>query len=165
MVPRPLGSKHAGDIVIGGGLTKAAEEGLYEYGTTDDATTDPVIIDYLKATTAVYFGNNWGDDDPAGRIRQEWSGIMGYSADGFPLVGPVPQEEGLYVAASFQGNGMVLCYLCAEAVTEMLFGVDDRALDAWFPNAFRIRKERFGHTFQGRLHVKAAQELEVKSQL
>lgn len=165
MIPRPPGLKHAGDIVIGGGLTKAAEEGLYEYGTTDDTTTDPLIIEYLRETTPIYFGDNWGQDDPAGRIRREWSGIMGYSADGFPLVGHVPEEEGLYIAASFQGHGMVLCYLCAKALTEILFGAEDRALDSWFPKAFRMRKERFSNKFEGRLHVKAAKELEVKSQL
>lgn len=165
MIPRPPGSEFAGDIVIGGGLTEAAEEGLYEYGTTDDTTTDPVIINYLGETTGKYFRENWGDDDPAGRIRQEWSGIMGYSADGFPLVGRVPDEAGLYLAASFQGHGMVLCYLCARALTEMVFGADDKALDAWFPHAFRMQKERFGTTFEGRLHVKAAKELELKSQL
>lgn len=165
MIPRPSGSSHAGDIVIGGGLTKAAEEGLYEYGTTDDTTTDPFIIEYLRETTPMYLRDNWGEDDPAGRIRREWSGIMGYSADGFPLVGHVPEEEGLYIAASFQGHGMVLCYLCAKALTEMIFGADDRALDSWFPKAFRMRKERFGNKFEGRLHVKAAKELEVKSPL
>lgn len=165
MIPRPPGSKFAGDIVIGGGLSKAREDGLYEFGTTDDTTTDPVIVEYLHETTAMYFRDHWGDDDPAGRIRREWSGIMGYSADGFPLVGQVPQEEGLYIAASFQGHGMVLCYLCAKALTEMLFGTDNRLLDSWFPKAFRMREERFNATFEGRRHVMAAKELEVKSQL
>ena len=165
MVPQPSGSKHAADIVIGGGLTKAVEEGLYEYGTTDDTTTDSMIIAYLKETTAIYFRDHWGEDDPAGRIRREWSGIMSYSADGFPLVGQVPEQEGLYIAASFQGHGMVLCYLCAKALAEVLFGTDDRELDSWFPKAFRMRKERFADKFEGRLHVKAAKELEVKSQL
>lgn len=165
MIPRPPGSKFAGDIVIGGGLTKAVEEGLYEYGTTDDTTTDPRIIDYLKETTITYFGDNWGEDNKKGRIRQEWSGIMGYSADGFPLIGHIPGEEGLSIAASFQGHGMVLCFLCAKALTEILLGADDKQLDPWFPRAFRMRKERLQKKFEGRLHVKAAKELEVKSQL
>ncbi|KAI9872725.1 MAG: hypothetical protein M1830_001257, partial [Pleopsidium flavum] len=106
MIPRPPGSRFAGDIIIGGGLTKAAEEGLYEYGTTNDTTTDPEIIDYLRETTVTYFGDNWDQDHTEGRIRREWSGIMGYSADGFPLIGQMPGEEGLYITASFQGHGM-----------------------------------------------------------
>jgi glycine/D-amino acid oxidase-like deaminating enzyme len=77
MIPRPQGSKYAGDIVIGGGLVKAAEEGLYEYGTTDDTVTTPDITKWLVETTPRYFGENWGDDDPEGRIRKEWTGIMG----------------------------------------------------------------------------------------
>ena len=165
MVPRPPGTKFANDIIIGGGLIKAADEGLYEYGNTDDTSTDPATIDYLRDTTPMYFGRNWGDDHSDGRIRQQWSGIMGYSADGFPLVGEMPGETGLFIAASFQGHGMVLCFLCAKALTDILFGADDNALRSWFPDAFRMRAERFEKKFEGRLHVKAAKDLEVKSQL
>lgn len=165
MISRPPGSRFAGDMVIGGGLTKAAEDGVYEYGTTDDTTTDQIIIDYLREVTPTYFGNNWGQDSKEGRIRRSWSGIMGYSADGFPLVGPMPGEDGLHMAASFQGHGMVLCFLCAEALTGMFIGTHDKDLDLWFPRAFRISKERLQKNFEGRLHVKAATELETKSQV
>jgi glycine/D-amino acid oxidase-like deaminating enzyme len=105
MVPRPPGSKLSGDIVIGGGLTKAEDEGLYQYGTTDDTVVDPAISAYLTQSTETFFGENWGLDHPDGRIRSEWTGIMGYSADGYPLVGEIPGEKGLYISASFQGHG------------------------------------------------------------
>lgn len=77
MISRPLSSKYAGDIIMGGGLVKAPEEGLHEYGTTDDTTLNTVIHDYLVETTPRYFGDNWGDDHPEGRIRKAWTGIMG----------------------------------------------------------------------------------------
>ncbi|EEP78772.1 conserved hypothetical protein [Uncinocarpus reesii 1704] len=105
MIPRPPGSKYEGDIVIGGGLAIAKEDGLYQYGTVDDTTTDPDILEYLTATTQRYFGKNWGQDHPAGRIRKHWSGIMGFTADGHPLVGEIPGEPGLYISAAFQGHG------------------------------------------------------------
>ncbi|KAI9839826.1 MAG: hypothetical protein M1819_000016 [Sarea resinae] len=105
MIPRPPGSRYAGDIVIGGGLTKAAEDGLFEYGTVDDTCLNDVISAYLKGSNVNYFKGNWGDDDPEGRVRREWTGIMGYSADGCPFVGAVPGDEGLYISASFQGHG------------------------------------------------------------
>lgn len=107
MIPRPPGSKFAGDIVIGGGLTKGVEEGLYQYGNTDDRAVDPEISKYLVGSTLKFFGKeNWGEDDPEGRIRREWSGVMGYSADLHPLVGEMPGEKGLFISASFQGHGM-----------------------------------------------------------
>lgn len=163
MIPRPQGSKFAGDIAIGGGLAKAASEGIYEYGTVDDTTTDPVILDYLRNSTVKYFGSNWGNDDPEGRIRKAWTGIMGYSADGFPIVGQVPNEDELYIAASFQGLGMVLCFYSAKALVQMMNKIDEKELD-WFPMAFRITKERMSHTFMTKLQMIAPKDLECRGQ-
>ena len=105
MIPRPSGSLHAGDIVIGGGLVKAAQEGLYEYGTTDDQTLNADVSKHLRESTKQYFGENWGQDANEGRIRKEWTGIMGYSPDGFPMIGELPGEKDLWICASFQGHG------------------------------------------------------------
>ncbi|EFW13871.1 hypothetical protein D8B26_005951 [Coccidioides posadasii str. Silveira] len=163
MIPRPPGSKHAGDIVIGGGLAIAKEEGLYQYGTVDDTVCDTDIVDYLIASTERYFGKNWGKDDPAGRIRMHWSGIMGYSADGHPLVGEMPGEPGLYISASFQGHGMVLSFLCSQALTSMLFGDDEQCLFAWFPKTYKITSQRLKQKFEKRITRLITPE--VKSQL
>ncbi len=161
MIPRPPGSKFAGDIVIGGGLVKARDEGLEEFGTTDDTTVNAEISTYLTETTPRYFGTNWGEDDSEGRIRKEWTGIMGYSGDGFPFVGEVPKQENLWVAASFQGHGMVLCWMCARALTSMIAGRDDEELRKWFPDVFRVSGERLKNQFKGRLHTKV--EVKVNS--
>ncbi|KAJ0159607.1 hypothetical protein CTA2_9401, partial [Colletotrichum tanaceti] len=132
MVPRPAGAPFAGDMVIGGGLVRAPDEGLEEYGTTDDSRLNPVISSYLHETTPRYFGDNWGDDDGdgaagGGRLRAEWTGIMGFSPDGFPFVGQMPgigggggNDEGLWVSAGFQGHGMVFCWMCAKALVTMM---------------------------------------------
>jgi glycine/D-amino acid oxidase-like deaminating enzyme len=151
MITRPAGSKNEGDVVIGGGLTKAAEEGVGEYGNTDDTALDGDIVEYLTGCTKNFLGPNWGQDHEEGRIRHVHSGIMGYSGDGYPLVGPVPEQPGLWIDASFQGHGMVLCFLCARALSEMVLGTDEeKQLDEWFPNAFKMTEERFGHVFKGR---------------
>ena len=165
MISRPKGSRFAGDVVIGGGLTKAADGGLHEYGTTNDTKLDPVIVSYLRNSTPKYFGMNWGEDDAEGRIRNEWSGIMGYSADGFPMIGEIPDESGLFVAASFQGHGMVLCLSSAKALASIINKEDEKALHQWFPACFRLTEKRMKHTFQGRLHTIAPTDLEVKGQL
>lgn len=77
MISRPPGSEFAGDIIIGGGLVKAPEEGLHEYGNTDDTTLNRHIHNYLVETTPRYFGKSWGREHVDGRIRGEWTGIMG----------------------------------------------------------------------------------------
>jgi glycine/D-amino acid oxidase-like deaminating enzyme len=172
LICRPQSSKHAGDIIIGGGLVKAPQEGLHEYGTTDDTNLNDDILQYLVETTPRYFGESWGQDHPEGRIRKEWTGIMGksvqyscglsqnsnlsigYSPDGLPFVGEVPDMKGLYISASFQGHGMVLCFLCAKALVQIMCH-DGKELDSWFPQSFRITEERMQKPFRGRLHAAA----------
>lgn len=147
MISRPQSSKISSDIAIGGGLTKAANKGLAEYGTTDDTTTDPDIVNYLQNSMLEYFGSNWGNDDPEGRIRNVWTGITGQSADGFPFIGQVPKEDGLYVAASFQGLGMVLSLYSAKALVQIMNNIMENELE-WFPTAFRITVDRMDHNFK-----------------
>ncbi|KAF2963613.1 hypothetical protein GQX73_g9970 [Xylaria multiplex] len=154
MIPRPQGSKFEGDIVIGGRLTSAVSEGLNEYGTTDDTTEDGDTMRDLGNTLPQYFGENWGADHPEGRVRSQWTGIMGYSPDGLPFVGEMPGEKDLWVSASFQGHGMVLCWMSAKALVEMMEGRDGGELRRWFPDVFRISESRFDLTFKGRMHTR-----------
>ncbi|KAI4097365.1 MAG: hypothetical protein LQ344_000464 [Seirophora lacunosa] len=165
MIFRPVGSTFAGDLVIGGCSTKAPQEGLQEWGTTDDTSMDPQIGQYVRDSAAQYFGSQWGADHPDGRIRRQWTGIMGYSSQGFPFVGLVPHEEDLWIAASFQGLGMVLCFHTAEALVTMMEDEDDVALNEWFPSAFRMSEDRLKHKFRGRLHEESPMNLEDRSQL
>ncbi|KIX98144.1 uncharacterized protein Z520_06224 [Fonsecaea multimorphosa CBS 102226] len=161
MISRPAGSKFEGDIVIGGGMHVAKDGGTSEYGNTDDTTYDENSADYLLECTERYFGTeNWGKDNPEGRCRRTWSGVMGFSCDGYPFVGPVPGEEGLYLAASFQGHGMVLCFLCAKAAASMIQGTDGEELKTWFPTCYRVTPERMDKKFGGRLRASGAPEPE-----
>jgi glycine/D-amino acid oxidase-like deaminating enzyme len=123
-----------------------------EFGTVDDSVVNEGISRYLRESTGRYFGADWGEDQPEGRVRSEWTGIMGFSPDGFPFVGEVPGEKGLWVSCSFQGHGMVLCWMCARALVEMMEGHDGEALKEWFPDVFRISQERLAKRFQGRLY-------------
>ncbi|KAI0888380.1 FAD dependent oxidoreductase [Annulohypoxylon maeteangense] len=151
MIPRPKGSKFEGDIVIGGALAKAPADGLEEYGTTDDTAFNEVIMKSLDECLRKYFGDNWGADNSEGRIRKSWTGIMGFSPDGFPFVGEMPGEKDLWVSTSFQGHGMVLCWMCARALVTMMGDGDEKELDAWFPEIFKINEQRLRLTFRGRL--------------
>ena len=160
MISRPPGSKFEGDVIIGGGMHVAKDEGMNEYGNTDDTVYDEGSAEYLLECTRRYFGTaeNWGEDHPEGHARKIWSGVMGFSADGYPFVGPVPREEGLYLCASFQGHGMVLCFLSATALTAMIEDKDGRELNSWFPHCYRVTEERMGKKFQGRLKATGAPE-------
>ena len=179
MIPRPTGTKDEGSICIGGGTTKGPDDArVLEYGTTDDTMMDPMIFTYLKNSAAGYFGFNWGKDASKGRILQAWTGIMGYSADGFPLVGKVPDMDvigqtgihngrgdlNLWIAASFQGSGMVMCFMAAKALSLMMSETNDDKAREWLPEAWLMGKHRLGRKFQGRLHTVAPKNLEANGQ-
>ncbi|EXJ79843.1 hypothetical protein A1O3_08128 [Capronia epimyces CBS 606.96] len=164
MISRPAGTKFEGDIVIGGGTHVAKDQGLAEYGNTDDTTYDKASAAYLlDCTKRSYFRSHWGPDHPEGQCRYVWSGIMGISSDGYPFVGGVPGEQGLYLDVSFQGHGMVLCFLCAKATASMVLGREaEDNLDAWFPTCYRVSRERLHKRFAGsKLNVSRAPELHL----
>ncbi|ERS97112.1 FAD dependent oxidoreductase family protein [Sporothrix schenckii 1099-18] len=177
MVARPPGSTCAGDIVMGGGLkfadtTKvggAGTGGLCEYGSTDDTTLNPTVSAYLRETPIRYFGQGWGGDHPDGRVRAEWTGIMGYTPDGYPLVGEMPSpvsagadNSGLWLCCAFQGHGMAYSWPCGQALAAMIQSAEvddeaklqeeDAALRQWFPDCFRVTEARLNLRFAGRLH-------------
>ncbi|EPE29026.1 FAD/NAD(P)-binding protein [Glarea lozoyensis ATCC 20868] len=148
MIPRPAGTEFEGDIIIGGGLFRTPDNGLEEHGNTDDTSLNSAISSYLHESTPTYFGNSWGEDQPEGRIRQEWTGIMGYTLDGFPHVGHI--RDNLWIGAGFQGHGMVLCWLSGKALVEKLDGIEGD-VDSWFPKAFWTSEER--RTAKGTLDI------------
>ncbi|USP76171.1 uncharacterized protein yc1106_03445 [Curvularia clavata] len=158
MIPRPLsdGGQH---IVIGGGLNRLPNGGASEYGIVDDGSLNPTISKYLRETLKGYHGTeNWGeksDAEAADRVVQEWTGIMGATADGQPFVGEVPGEKGLWVSAGFNGHGMVLCLKSAEALVKMIEAGGTHGKPEWFPDSFLITKERLEKChFRGRTDIR-----------
>lgn len=51
-----------------------------------------------------------GEENPSKRLYMGWSGIMGFSEDGFPWVGPVSEElgggQGQWICAGYTGEGI-----------------------------------------------------------
>ncbi|KAK2748084.1 hypothetical protein FQN55_004635 [Onygenales sp. PD_40] len=150
MIQCPDSSKYPGDIVIGGGFVRGINGGLTNYGNTNDAVVEPVTSEYLAASTVEFFGRNWGKDDPAGRVRTEWTGIFAVSPDGYPLVGEMPGEPGLFVSAAFNGHGMALSLLCSQALTSMMFGDSETALYSWFPKAYKVTAQRLAQRLRAK---------------
>lgn len=170
MIPRllPEGGQH---IVIGGGLGRLQDAGASEFGTVDDSSLSASISKYLYKTLPGYFGSeNWGetnDQESSERVAQEWTGIMGATADGRPFVGKVLEVmknqsacetedivpiRNLWISAGFNGHGMVLCLKSAEALVRMIDngGEYTDELD-WFPESFLFSKQRLQKCqFKGR---------------
>ncbi len=54
------------------------------------------------------------------KITHRWAGIMGFSCDELPSIGPVPGTVNLYAAAGYHGHGMGFAVAAAQAVAEMI---------------------------------------------
>lgn len=88
----------------------------------------------------------WEDAAPVEPLKV-WSGIMGFTADGMPLVGNVPASltgrpgRGEWISAGFNGHGMDKCWLSGEAVARMVLG---ETHIPQFPRAYLLDAERVG---------------------
>jgi glycine/D-amino acid oxidase-like deaminating enzyme len=65
------------------------------------------------------------------RVTHRWSGTMGFSMDGIPLVGSLPDMPNVYFAVGFTGHGLGFGLATSERLAaRMLFGRDLEWLDA-----------------------------------
>lgn len=71
--------------------------------------------------------------------------VMGYSADGFPFVGSVPEKAGQFICAGFSGHGMPQIFLSAKALASMVLD-GKRVEEVDLPRLYRVDKERLQRT-------------------
>ncbi len=118
-----------GRIVLGGMRELSSTQ---ELGVDDDSVVEPTVSQGLRSFLPQYFPSLHGI-----KVEQEWTGIMGFSPDYNPLVGPVPERDGEYMAAGFTGHGMPIAFLAAKAVAAMIMGCQpDSFVDAFLPSRF-----------------------------
>lgn len=53
-------------------------------------------------------------------VTHRWSGTMGFSRDGLPIVGAVPGVPGALAAVGFTGHGFGFAWLCGAALAELV---------------------------------------------
>ena len=110
-----------GRFLLGGGRKYYREA---ENDTSDDRL-NPAVQAYLDRYLQRYF------PDVQAPVAQRWSGIMGFSADGLPLVGSLPGKPRIGFAVGFNGHGLALGAAAAElAVGKLLTGSAAGAFDA-----------------------------------
>lgn len=63
-------------------------------------------------------------------IEHAWGGVMGYTADARPLVGPIPGRPGVYCIAGFSGNGLSRFLEAGRMLVDLLRG-GSGPVDAW----------------------------------
>lgn len=64
------------------------------------------------------------------RIKKRWSGIMGFTCDGFPIVGPIPHLPQVYAMCGMNAHGMGLSFALGKMVSELMIkGRSDLFMD------------------------------------
>ncbi|ODN84013.1 hypothetical protein L202_00048 [Cryptococcus amylolentus CBS 6039] len=145
-----ISTPHAG-IVLGLTSDNAIKQGVMDkkeiYGNWNDSYVQPAAEKWLGEFCKKNF-EGWGEEAVGeGRIRA-WTGIQCATQDTLPLIGSVPLQqlqdekkgnEGLYVAAGFQGHGMARIVLSTKYLAEYI------TTGQWndgLPSSFIITQER-----------------------
>jgi glycine/D-amino acid oxidase-like deaminating enzyme len=142
------------ELVLGGGRHLARGMAV---GVWDDSFLDKPVSWWLRGELPdimdLSIRSPATSSDPASRQPQplkkqdlqpthEWTGIMGFSRDAHPWVGPVPESlgggDGLWVAAGYTGHGMPNAALCGKAAAELMTGEEEVDL----PLEFEVSEER-----------------------
>ncbi|MFB6273607.1 MAG: NAD(P)/FAD-dependent oxidoreductase [Salinibacter sp.] len=134
-IPIPVYSHHGGfyvrqledgRVLAGGGRHSHREA----EGTSTDATTPAV-----QATIERYLHTHFPWTQSLS-IEQRWSGTMGFSPDGRPVVGAVPgHPEGIF-ATGFTGHGMGYGFRMGRLLANLVNGTRPEALDLFAASRF-----------------------------
>ncbi|KAJ5784980.1 uncharacterized protein N7503_010192 [Penicillium pulvis] len=124
-----------GDLWIGGEVQKI-----------DDmlSADDSVISEHAKSNLCSVVPKILQGSEPVEPISV-WSGIMGFTADGLPMVGQLPAAftkragGGEWIAGGYNGHGMDKAWSCGEAVARMVLGEQP---PSWMPKSFLLDEER-----------------------
>jgi len=106
-----------------------------------DRTADDWFVDSTSATLRDRLADPpVGDGLPVGRA---WAGLCTATPDGDPLVGPVADLDGVFVAAGWQGHGFMRAPAIGEHVADGVLaslsgdrGSDDPWMDTFDPGRF-----------------------------
>ncbi len=102
----------SGEMIIGGfrQLQRDVEVG-YSDQTSEviQAALEQFLIDHIPSVRGK-------------RITHRWSGIMGFSVDGQPMVGALPTDSQLYFVGAFTAHGLGLAFHSAKTLVDSMFG-------------------------------------------
>lgn len=116
----------AGRIVLGGwrNLDPEAEVGHAE-------TLHPEIQARMTE-----FVQSWVPTETV-QVTHRWSGIMGFSRDGLPMVGAAPGTPGAVVGAGFTGHGFGFAFMAGEALARLIIDGQHPFCDDLSPHRMR----------------------------
>ncbi|KIX00792.1 uncharacterized protein Z518_09857 [Rhinocladiella mackenziei CBS 650.93] len=137
-----------GSLYLGGGFFQGGPEKDEDVGNTDDSQLSAECLKHLDTVPSKAFVHGTG-----AKTQRKWTGIMGFTGDGLPLVDRVrsflsgredcdSSNGGEWIAAGWDGYGMVHCWLAGKGLAMMVTGQETGIRD-WFPkDEFACTKAR-----------------------
>lgn len=117
--------------ILFGGCRRSEAQYPNGKGTESNETTREVQDSLRQAFDSVFPG--W-----AGTVLEKaWAGTMGFTPDCKPLIGQVPGQSNLLMAAGFSGNCLPLVCIAGQMIKELIFrGVTSLPLGPFNPSRF-----------------------------
>jgi len=116
----------SGQILCGGYRRLDEDEGL---GHEEERVSPAVLAGIARCLTDLFPLLGRGGVN----VVRAWAGIMGFTADGLPLIGTMPGTPGLSLAAGFNGGGFswaaIIGKVVAAELTGRVHGFDLRPFD------------------------------------
>jgi len=97
-------------LLIGGGR--------HPHKALENDTTEDRINEQVQGTLDTYLAEKFPDVKKP--VSRRWAGIMGFSVDGLPLVGTLPDKSRVGFAVGFTGHGLAMGAGSAERAVDML---------------------------------------------
>ncbi|KUI62495.1 putative oxidoreductase OrdL [Cytospora mali] len=129
-----------GSIIVGGARSRFYSDLDSWYNTVGDdklITTGNAHHHFDDYMQKVFKG--WEDSEAY--TENVWTGIMGYSSDGWPFIGPVPRRPNQFVIAGFTGHGMPQIFLSAKGIADMVVG-GSNFKSTGVPRVYELTQER-----------------------
>lgn len=104
-----------GRVLIGGFRNADVEK---EVGFSDEI--NPVIHEKLEGFLNEHFPVLRGK-----RIDYRWSGVMGFAADGYPLVGALPEDPRVFYNVGFTAHGLGFTFATGELTAKLILEGQD----------------------------------------
>eukprot|EP01084_Bolivina_argentea_P255670 430146_1 len=110
-------------ILIGGGRNVVSDNENQWIGNYNDSYIDMNVSIYLQQYLSNLYTEIANSTNKQIEIDVEWQGIMGFSNDGLPWIGPINEEnDNRYICAGFTGNGMAYTFNAGKAISDMILG-------------------------------------------
>jgi gamma-glutamylputrescine oxidase len=102
----------SGELLIGGfrQLEKATEVGISDHITE-------IIQNSLHDFVKTYLPKL-----SKAAVTHRWSGVMGFSKDGEPMVGSIPEDPAIFFAGGYTGHGIGLAFNTSKTLVDLIFG-------------------------------------------